>query len=129
MKSPRSKSILVVEDDPITSFIVSELSDVAEVDVHLVNTASECVKTVSKTPTAHSVILMDINLPDYNGNEVARIIRGMPEDPPRGVKIYAHSSDNEWARKDLWSDAGFDGFIPKPITIEVLQRLYREQAA
>jgi two-component system cell cycle response regulator DivK len=61
------------------------------------------------------VILMDIRLPDIDGTEVAQRIKADPR--TAGVPIVALTSlamkgDREW-----FLEAGFDGYLEKPISV------------
>lgn len=71
------------------------------------------------------LILMDIQLPGMDGLELTRKLKA---DPARrdiaiiAVTAYAMKGDEEKARA-----AGCDGYVAKPIDVETLPRMVREQ--
>jgi CheY-like chemotaxis protein len=59
---------------------------------------------------------MDIKLPGMNGIEATRIIKEMrPQLPVIAQTAYASSEDQE-----KYQEAGFDGFLAKPIDRDML---------
>ena len=64
---------------------------------------------------APDVILMDIRLPDGDGTELARQLKGDPRTaaiPIVAVTAFAMKGDREW-----FLAAGFDGYLEKPIDV------------
>lgn len=61
------------------------------------------------------VVLMDIRLPDADGTELAKQLKGDPRTggiPIVAVTAFAMKGDREW-----FLAAGFDGYIEKPIDV------------
>ena len=64
------------------------------------------------------VILMDIRLPDMDGTDAARQLKGDAEDgadPIVALTSLAMKGDREW-----FLSAGFDGYLEKPISVREL---------
>ncbi len=64
------------------------------------------------------VILMDIRLPDVDGTEIVRQLRAEPRTrriPVIAVTAYAMKGDRE-----RFLEAGFDGYLEKPVSIKEL---------
>jgi CheY-like chemotaxis protein len=60
------------------------------------------------------LIVVDINLPgDYNGLDILRIIRRMPE--YEGIPVIAVTAYMLPGDKEKFIAAGFSDFVPKPI--------------
>ena len=58
------------------------------------------------------VVLIDIGLPDVNGFDVARILRGvLGADCPVLIAVTAHTTDDH---RRVAAIAGFDHFVAKP---------------
>lgn len=70
----------------------------------------------------HNVVLLDRNLPDMDGTEVARKIRSLEEDGPRAV-ILAVTAYCTPADRSLCLQAGMDAFIGKPLTPAKLRKI------
>ena len=70
---------------------------------------------------AFDAVLLDINLPDINGLEVARIIREQhPSIPIIALTANAHKSDKEQSLK-----AGIRYHLVKPVTFQELKNTLR----
>lgn len=70
-----------------------------------------------------NVVLLDRNLPDMDGTEVARRMRELETDGARAVLLavtaYCTAED-----KKLCLDAGMDAFVGKPLTPEKLRKVF-----
>ena len=73
------------------------------------------------------VILMDLRLPDLDGADAARVLRAEPR--TSRIPVVAVSALPLDDREDWLSDAGFAGFIAKPIDTDALPGLVRRYAA
>jgi signal transduction histidine kinase/CheY-like chemotaxis protein len=66
----------------------------------------------------YDVVFMDHMMPDMDGVEAARIIRGeMGTDYARTVPIVALTANALSGSEEKFLNAGFDGFLPKPIDV------------
>lgn len=106
-------SILIVEDDRINAFIVQKFLSGHYNSLHVVS-GDDALNILEKEKC--SLVLMDINLGDgqMDGIEVMKRIRQKPdfrELPIIATTAYAMSGD-----RDLFIEAGFDDYLPKPIT-------------
>ena len=72
--------ILVAEDEKICQSAIVNLGKRLGVEVEIANNGKEAVEKVSKFE--YNMILMDMFMPEMNGNEATVIIRSMPN----GVK-------------------------------------------
>lgn len=64
------------------------------------------------------LILLDINLPEIDGYDLARRMRGMSN--LNDVPILAVTANVMQGDKERTLEAGCDGFIPKPIDVDKL---------
>ena len=73
------------------------------------------------------VVLMDLRLPDLDGVEAARRLRAEPRTSRiQIIAVTALSLDAD----DAWlADAGFDGYIVKPIDVETFPDVIRRFCA
>lgn len=104
-----AKKILVVEDNEINrKLFVSVLRERGHAVMEAANGREAITLIAHELPV---LVLMDIVLPDMNGDEVLRTCR------ERGVlgatKVFALTAS---AVSDI-RDAGFDGIIPKPVRV------------
>lgn len=66
----------------------------------------------------YDVILMDIQMPEMDGLETARTIRQRWPKGPKIIAVTAHALKED---REMCLQAGMDGYISKPIRIEVLR--------
>jgi CheY-like chemotaxis protein len=69
------------------------------------------------------VIFVDVHMRGMDGIEVCRYIRREPQ--LRAVPIVAMSSDTQPALEARMREAGADGFLLKPITMDGLERMLK----
>lgn len=67
------------------------------------------------------IAILDINLPDMDGYEVARAIREIPE--LREIKLIALTGHSDPAHQRKAQQAGFDSHLVKPVDLDKLRRL------
>jgi two-component system cell cycle response regulator DivK len=70
---------------------------------------------VVATERLPDVILLDLRLPDMDGTDVARGLRGGAE--TGRIPIVALSASPEAGRSEQLLEAGFDGYLQKPINV------------
>jgi two-component system, cell cycle response regulator DivK len=73
------------------------------------------------------VILMDLRLPDLDGTEAARMLRAEPR--TSRIPVVAVTALPLEARADWLFDAGFAGYVVKPIDIDAFPDLVRRFCA
>ena len=115
----RSLRILVADDDPDTVLTLEMVLRDEGHEVRGVYNGSDVLRTVRQF--APHAVVVDINMPDLNGYDVARAIRTRN----RNVLLIAISGvyKNDPDRM-LAGMAGFDHFLPKPYeTRDVLKLL------
>lgn len=109
-------TILVVEDNRLNMKLVRDVLEHAGYDVVAALTGEEGVELA--LGVRPDLVLMDLQLPGIDGTEALRRIQQLAPDavmPVVAVTASAMPSDREAAR-----EAGFDGFLEKPINIRAL---------
>ena len=109
--------ILVVEDDPAISNLIRTTLDTQEYQYHTAQTGSRALmEAVSYNP---DVIILDLGLPDMEGVEIIKKVRGWSRMPI--IVVSARTEDRD---KVDALDAGADDYLTKPFSIdEFLARL------
>ena len=116
------KVILVIEDHEDNRRIIRDLLTSAGYEIIEAETAGEGV-AAAKTHRP-GLVLMDIQLPDFNGYEATRQIKADPslcQIPVIAVTSYALSGDEVKA-----FDAGCDAYVTKPFSPRALLKKIRE---
>jgi two-component system, cell cycle response regulator len=118
MKNPR---VLLVEDDPVQAKIAREFLESALYDVLVVQNGKAAIKTAK---TEHvDIILLDLVLPDMEGNEVCRWLK--TDSATIGIPIIMLTVRNSTREKVEGLNAGADDYLPKPYSeIELNARIY-----
>ncbi len=106
--------ILVVEDNPKNLKLVRDVLTYAGFEVVEATSGEEGVRRALET--VPDLILMDLQLPGIDGAEALRQIRLSEKDVPV-VAVTAFAMNNDRTRA---FDAGFDGYVEKPISVRAL---------
>jgi two-component system cell cycle response regulator DivK len=105
--------ILVVEDNERNLKLLRDVLEYAGYDVRAARTAEEGISLAVNQPP--NLVLMDLQLPGIDGMEALRRLRESPltaDIPVVAVTAQAMKHDRERAL-----DAGFDGYVEKPISV------------
>lgn len=106
---PQMVNVLVVEDDGmVRAALIRELRSRAHV-VRSAGTALDALREVAQTPP--DVVVLDLGLPDLDGAEALRMLRGLTDVPV----IVATARDDE-AEIVRLLNAGADDYLVKPFS-------------
>jgi CheY-like chemotaxis protein len=117
------KKILIVDDSQTNLDILRHELESLGMKVHALKDGCEALSTAQKALEADDpfdLCITDIRMPGMNGYEVAAAIRKAPA-PLSDLPLLAFSSSVVRAAKRC-QEAGFDGFLPKPVP---RQRLFK----
>jgi len=106
--------ILVVEDNPKNLKLVHDVLTYAGFEVIEATSGEDGVRLAHES--APDLILMDLQLPGIDGAEALRQIR-MHESQVPVVAVTAFAMNDD---RKLAFDAGFDGYVEKPISVRAL---------
>ena len=105
--------ILIVEDDAAISNLISTTLETQEYQHHLAKTGvAALLEAASYSP---DVMILDLGLPDMDGVEIIRKVRGWSNMPIIIVSARSEDSDKVGAL-----DAGADDYLTKPFSVEEL---------
>lgn len=109
-------TILIIEDDPLSRKL---LSDLLTVKAYEVLEAHNGPAGIGMARACHpGLILMDIQMPLMDGFEVVRILRGDPQ--TRAVTIWALTAYAMPGDETLIRAKGCDGYFTKPLDLRDL---------
>jgi len=106
--------ILVVEDNPKNLKLVRDVLTYAGFEVIEATSGEDGVRLAHEM--VPDLILMDLQLPGIDGAEALRQIRTTEKQVPV-VAVTAFAMNNDRTRA---FDAGFDGYVEKPISVRAL---------
>ncbi|MBV1862075.1 MAG: response regulator [Nannocystaceae bacterium] len=105
----------MVEDSrAVRSFVSSILESAGDYDVHEVENGFEALRALPRTDFA--LIVTDVNMPDVNGIELTRFVRGQPKFASIPVLVISTDGSHPDTKRAL--EAGANAFLAKPFTAE-----------
>src|SRR5215813_7564794 len=106
--------ILIVEDNEKNLKLVRDVLQVKGYKTLESGTAEDGIKlAIEKKP---DLILMDIQLPGMNGIEALKVLRA--DSATSAIPIVAVTASVMQQDRTLITEAGFDGYVSKPINIK-----------
>ncbi len=115
--------LLLVEDDPIVARVIVDL---LRMQGHAIEHVSHSLAALTRLEsTSFDVMLLDLDLPALGGLELARMLRNKGLTLP----ILAVTARSDAEAKDETQRAGFNGFVRKPVSGELLRRAIEEAAS
>ncbi|MCF8037918.1 MAG: response regulator [Desulfohalobiaceae bacterium] len=117
-----SLKILVAEDSKMNQMFIEELLKDEGHDVVIAEDGRQALQALARED--FDLVLMDIRMPNLDGEETLRIIR---HEPPAGVDphipviaLTAYALQDDQARL---LEHGFNGYIAKPVDVQALGQL------
>jgi signal transduction histidine kinase/ActR/RegA family two-component response regulator len=117
--------IMVVDDNVDAARTLANLLEAMKHEVIVANGGAEALDR-SKAATV-DVFILDIGLPDIDGNELARTLRAHPE--TAGVTLIALTGYGQAQDIVRTREAGFDFHLIKPVDVERIAKLLRNVAS
>jgi CheY-like chemotaxis protein len=116
---PVSCRVLIVDDNADAA---SSLEVLLRLDGHEVQAVFSSRAALEMAESfAPDFVLLDIGLPEFDGYEVARRLRLIPQFSR--LTIVALTGYGQQEDRDRTRDAGFDAHLVKPVDLEDLERL------
>ena len=113
-------NVLLVEDTNYNAMAAAAVLSKFGLSCERVSTGAEALKLFAEK--RHNLVLLDRNLPDMDGTEVARRIRALEANGPRTI-ILAVTAYCTMEDRALCLNAGMDAFVGKPLTPQKLRRV------
>lgn len=117
-KGLNKSRILVAEDDPVNQAVMKMMLGRLGFDVDVVASGDEAVTAAAKT--RYAAILMDYCLPGMDGMAATKLIREAEKETVQKMSIIATTASATSGINEMCKEAGMDGFLAKPFTIEAL---------
>lgn len=122
---PKSRPfrVLLAEDEKVNRLLAVRMLQAAGHEVSVVENGRQAVEAVSLQN--FDLILMDLNMPEMDGVEATREIRGREKNGQHTpiVCLTASTFDHDRQRCE---EAGMDGFCTKPLTAEAVRNCVAE---
>ena len=109
----QSMRILLVEDNAVNQMLASAILKKAGHKVEVAVNGVEAVAAVQAQP--FDAVLMDIQMPEMDGLEAARRIRGLDDPEQANIYIIAMTANALMGDREKCISAGMNDYLPKPI--------------
>ncbi len=116
--------ILVAEDNPINQLVIQHLLQNWQHQVVLVDNGRQALDMLAQQ--AFDLVILDLRMPEMNGFEALARIRAQEEGSGRRQPILALTAQAMKGDREQCLQAGFDGYVPKPIQSGELLRTMKE---
>ena len=108
------KTIMIVEDNPKNLKLIKLILESNGFSTIVAENGKKCLDLVETSRV--DLILMDIQMPELDGIECLKCIRG--NEATRAIPVIATTAFAMKGDKERFLGLGFDGYISKPIRIE-----------
>jgi PAS domain S-box-containing protein len=132
MNAERKPLVVVVDDNPATVYATGRILETGGYVVERAVTGQDALKIIDENV---DIVILDVNLPDIDGFEVCRRIRGNPLTEHIGI-IHLSATNVGDADRIEGLDAGADTYLTHPIappvllaTVRTVQRLRNAEGA
>ena len=120
------RRILVAEDNEINAEILCGLLEIYGAETVVRTDGAKAVREFrNQPPGTYDAVLMDIQMPEMNGYEAARAIRGLDRPDARTVPIIAMTANAFSEDVQAALAAGMTAHVAKPIDTAILQSTLR----
>jgi CheY-like chemotaxis protein len=107
----RKRRVLIVDDSEMTARLLEADLLSKGFDVSIADTADKATKIILKKQTRPDLVLLDVRMPNVNGEQFCRFIKS--NSLFSGIKVLLCSSENVEELQRICREAGADGYVPK----------------
>jgi len=116
--------VLIVDDDvELAQSLARMLESAGRYESRIVHNAAEAVAAAAEFRPV--IVLLDIELPDMSGYEVAKLLRQHAH--LRATRLIALTDNIEHPGREDARAAGFERYLVKPVTAVELQKVLRRR--
>ena len=121
------KRVLLAEDNAANQMIASVILSESGLSVEVAADGAEAVRMMEDAPAGYyDMILMDIQMPNMDGYEAAKKIRGMKEKEKAEIPIVAVTANAFEEDRKIALEAGMDAHLAKPYDIRAITDILRK---
>ncbi len=113
--------ILIVDDSLINLKVAAKMLEKIDCLVETATSGKECIEKVKSN--SYDLILMDIMMPEMDGIETFNKLKEIENFHTPVVTLTADAEPNA---KEKYLDLGFNEYISKPISLEILKEIIKQ---
>jgi len=117
LSAPSAWRILIAEDQHINAKLMTAIIGRLGHELNIVSNGIEVIEALREN--TYDLILMDIQMPEMDGILATKVIRSSDSEW-KNIPIIALTAHAMAGTRDTYMQAGMDGFISKPISIDTL---------
>lgn len=114
------KTVLLVDDHRYSLIVLKKMLERSGINVIAVENGQDAVKACQGNQKI-DLVLMDIKMPGMDGYSAMKEIKKLNSK----MKVVAETAYGLYGDKSTILEAGFDGYLPKPITKESLEEIIK----
>jgi PAS domain S-box-containing protein len=118
--SPRPRRILLAEDHPVNQRLARKILEKWGHTVVVAGNGRKALEAIARNK--FDLVIMDVQMPEMNGLEAARLIRAQEKPGEARLPIVAMTAHAMKGDREQCLAAGMDAYITKPINPELLFR-------
>lgn len=111
--------VLIVDDSSMNRVVAERLLSATKVQIDTAGSGAECLELTKKK--FYHVILLDYLMPDMNGMDTLRALRGQENGLCRETPVIVLTANTVSGARELHLEQGFDGYVEKPIQGRTLE--------
>lgn len=115
--TPAGWRVLIAEDQPINAKLIKAIMDRLGHEIKVAPNGVEVIKALRED--TFDLVLMDIQMPEMDGVLATKVIRSSDADW-KEIPIIALTAHAMAGTRETYLQAGMDGFVSKPISIDLL---------
>ena len=112
--------ILVAEDNAVNQLLIRSQLKKLGYQTEVVGDGGAAVAALSKRPSEFALVIMDCQMPEMDGYEACRRIRGSVDPHVRDIPVIAMTANAMHSDELLCREAGMNDYVTKPLTLEHL---------
>jgi CheY-like chemotaxis protein len=118
--------VLLAEDNVINARVATLMLRKLHCPVTVAESGARVLELLNTDPAAFDVVLMDVQMPDVDGLQATRSIREIERSTRRAaLPIIALTANAMKGDEDRCREAGMNGYLAKPVSLERLEREIR----
>lgn len=111
-------TVLIVDDNPVNQAVLAKILKLWNSQIDIADNGEKALELIKAKD--YDMILMDLQMPELDGYQTAKIIRSWDEEKYRSVPIIAVSATDFLDVKDKLYASGMNDYISKPFYPEKL---------
>lgn len=115
--------VLIVDDNYINLKVAKGLMEPYHMEITTIHRAKEAIEVLKNKE--FDLIFMDHMMPEMDGIEAVQIIRNLEGEYYKNIPIIALTANAVNGAKEMFINAGFNGFIAKPIEVVILDNILK----